>query len=218
MTRQAGFTPVAIILSVLILAALGSVAYYFSQHQSVPAAQPKITVSPTPQPTSDTAANWKTYTNIEYSYSIHYPPDQAVQEIEDVNSDIRYSQCVEVGRVITNDPAFYAPQLYIEAITSPVEGSCYGNDIYTAYGKYEEWRKKLDAMKIGDVITPVKNEVITRKKDININRNTAEVFELTTSKWIERMITVNHNQILYVIGGYNPDKKFDQILFTFKFL
>ncbi len=73
-------------------------------------------------------------------------------------------------------------------------------------------------MKIGDVITPVKNEVITRKKDININRNTAEVFELTTSKWIERMITVNHNQILYVIGGYNPDKKFDQILFTFKFL
>ncbi len=78
--EQAGFTPVIVLLGILVLTILGGGTYYFTK-QAAPAVQPKITISPTPQPAkTDETAGWKTYTSTELGFSIEYPAYLSVSE------------------------------------------------------------------------------------------------------------------------------------------
>jgi len=46
----------------------------------IPTQIPIATSTPMSTPTSDPTANWKTYTNTKYGYSIKYPPETRVEE------------------------------------------------------------------------------------------------------------------------------------------
>lgn len=75
--NQKGFTPIIIILGiVLILGIVGGVYYFGKNFVKVPVSKPQVLVSSTPQPTQiNETASWKTYTNNQYGYSIKYPSE-----------------------------------------------------------------------------------------------------------------------------------------------
>ena len=75
-----------ILIGILILAGVAGGAYYFGKSQAPKSKNPVVTsTSPTPDaspaPTgAEETANWKTYTNTQYSYSISYPDSWEVRE------------------------------------------------------------------------------------------------------------------------------------------
>jgi len=70
---------VLIVAVVLLLLAAGSAAAYFLvfKNQATPSPSPTPAVESTPDPTAD----WKTYSNSEYSYSIQYPDTWATRNV-----------------------------------------------------------------------------------------------------------------------------------------
>lgn len=68
-----GFTPILILVIVLVLAGIGFVAYQsFGTNLD-------LTLQP-PSPSSDPTANWKVYTNTLYNYKIELPTDWKVDD------------------------------------------------------------------------------------------------------------------------------------------
>jgi len=63
------------ILGILVFVGAVFGAYKFGQRQIQPATQPTPTPEVVATPTPDPTADWKTYTNTKYGYSIKYPND-----------------------------------------------------------------------------------------------------------------------------------------------
>lgn len=81
-----GFALIAILVVVALLIGVGGTVAYFKLFQK-PAPSPSpasVTQSPTPNETVYTeesrSANWKTYTNQKYSFSLKYPVDWTFKE------------------------------------------------------------------------------------------------------------------------------------------
>jgi hypothetical protein len=66
-------------VAIFILLALGAIAFLYYQNQQLKNMlanyQSQATSPPIPAATADPTANWKTYTNTEYYYSLKYPND-----------------------------------------------------------------------------------------------------------------------------------------------
>lgn len=58
---------------IVLLLVIGAGGYFLYQKQVNKPVATQVSY-PTPSPTSDETANWKTYTNTQYGYSIKYPP------------------------------------------------------------------------------------------------------------------------------------------------
>ena len=83
--KQKGFAPIIIIVLVAIVAS----GVYFLGTKNIlklPTSFSLPTISPSPTPTPDPTANWKTYTNYEYGYSVKYPSDWKVIEAKPSNT------------------------------------------------------------------------------------------------------------------------------------
>ena len=73
---QKGFTPIFIILGVLIIIGVVGSVYYFFSSKPLSNNAPTPTVSTTNQTISqEIPSNWKAYINKQYGYKISYPPD-----------------------------------------------------------------------------------------------------------------------------------------------
>jgi hypothetical protein len=79
------FPVIFLVLFLISLSLTGSLAYqnYYLKKQIKPLPTPEITVTPTPT-IDQTTANWKTYTNSKYRYTIKYPEGFKVDEMEGV--------------------------------------------------------------------------------------------------------------------------------------
>jgi len=97
--RQKGFVELLIIGIVLLLAVAGG-AYYFGTQKSQapvtsspsPIAQVSLLPTPIPDETANPdsiGANWKTYTNTSYKYSIQYPRDWELLKSSDLGASFR---------------------------------------------------------------------------------------------------------------------------------
>ncbi|MDO8551463.1 MAG: PsbP-related protein [bacterium] len=75
-----GFTSIILILFILVAVGIGG--WYFLNQSSFKS----LITTTTPTPTHDPTANWKTYTNTKYGYSIKYPKDWDVQEFPAVDA------------------------------------------------------------------------------------------------------------------------------------
>ncbi len=129
MNKQKRLSPIVIIVMIAIL--FGGYLIYQNQFKSVTPSSPQTT-----QPGSDEAANWKTYTNTKYGYSIKYPtdwivndpciadkqfldcsaPEVSIKSLEkftlneqDINYSIRISKLDKDPRDTTGLIAFYVP-------------------------------------------------------------------------------------------------------------
>lgn len=82
--NQKGQTGILILAGIVILVALAGGIFYLGR-VTAPKPQPQNVVTSSPQPSpspTDETANWKTYTNTKYGYSIKYP-----SEIKLITSD-----------------------------------------------------------------------------------------------------------------------------------
>jgi len=78
------------LLGVLILTGAVFGVYKYAQRQVQPASQPTPTPVAVATTTPDGTANWETYTNTNYGYSIKYPPDFYYQEWK-ISNSIKHS-------------------------------------------------------------------------------------------------------------------------------
>src|SRR3989344_4320216 len=72
MKNQKGFAHFFLILTLTLIAVVG-IGYYAYKNGQIKLTPSKEQVSPTP--TSESTANWKTYTNTKYAFSFKYPPN-----------------------------------------------------------------------------------------------------------------------------------------------
>lgn len=74
---QKGLAPIFVVIGVLVVTAIAGVYWFGTQKASViqPPTPSVIQVTSQPSPTPDETANWKTYKNTKYRYSIKYPSD-----------------------------------------------------------------------------------------------------------------------------------------------
>lgn len=73
-------------LSLLTLILLASTGYLAYQNMQLKKQIAQPSASPSPTSTPDPTANWKTYTNHEYGYSVEYPSDWKVSEAKPPNT------------------------------------------------------------------------------------------------------------------------------------
>ncbi|PJE67671.1 hypothetical protein COU95_01115 [Candidatus Shapirobacteria bacterium CG10_big_fil_rev_8_21_14_0_10_40_9] len=85
------------VLGIFVFAGAVFGAYKFGQRQVQPGPWPTPTPKAVATPTPDETANWKTYTNTKYGYSIKYPPDFEIKEAEIANTPL-------IGGVSILDP------------------------------------------------------------------------------------------------------------------
>lgn len=85
MSRK-GFTPILVVIGIFVIIVIADGAYFLGRSTSEPV-QPEIsqviaTLQPTssPQVSPDETANWKTHTNVNYSFQ--YPVDWKIEEKE----------------------------------------------------------------------------------------------------------------------------------------
>jgi hypothetical protein len=71
-------------LILLFISVLALVVYYFYQTNqlrvNVSTPTPNVTVAPTPTATTNPTADWKTYTNTKYNFSLKYPLEYKYEE------------------------------------------------------------------------------------------------------------------------------------------
>lgn len=71
-----------LIMSILLIIAVAIAGLFYFQIQKLSKELSKYQIQPSPTPTATTnpTANWKTYTNTQYKYSVKYPADYSVIE------------------------------------------------------------------------------------------------------------------------------------------
>ncbi len=198
--KTSGFTPILILLIVLILGGIGFVAY--SSFNKSPNTQ--ILQSPTPLPSTNrfsvsSKQGWKKYTNLEQGFSIELPQGYIVDDKTFTQSVIIYSHEKMLQRKLG---PIEQDELKIE-ITSPQKSS--GQKTYKSLQEFI-YETDHDSGLVVENISWIKvtNEEIP--KEIDGNR---ELYYL-----------LNNGLLYHVVKKLNDSslgEEFDQILSTFEF-
>jgi hypothetical protein len=184
----------------------------------------------TPEHASDPTADWKTYTNQKYKFSVKYPQEFQVSEFPG-----QYDDTFSIN--ITNQQAQRETETYLEEMEISV---IVGNqnfkrkDFY--YGGYEWTKSVVDTLQnvSNGASENHKYDVMVKIEDIDINGFTGVKYKTFPRPEIETegrsMINVAliKNGATFFINGYAGNDSlvfskpfselFDQILSTFKFL
>ena len=199
MTSQRGFTPILIIVGILIIATVAGGAYYLRKDTSSLRGGSEATdvaISPTPTPTpdetvyteSDETANWKTYTNTEYGYSIKYSQNFKTQ--------------VQAAGAGVKEAPDNAINLYI-----------YNPDLEESY------LNRYINVEIFNLEPSLSNE--WEQSEVLIGNTKATKYTNSTSQFdVYHMKLPNNQGVIEMQVSNSSDKKGanDQILSTFKFL
>lgn len=212
-----------LIIGIFLLFFLAAGGVFFlgktQNNQEITVTSP-LSVYPSLIPTSDPTANWKTYTNNQYGFSISFPSDFEINKQADNQSFI-------IERIL-NRPGKNSNFLYITIITTGQ--NMIKNNIY-AYDP-KETNILLD-MQIGVSKSIRPKDLLSkfwtyrRIQDVSIDGLQARSFE-NNNPWefppgtIERKMYLTKGNMMYIIGFlYGKDLSenfFNQILSTFKFL
>jgi hypothetical protein len=126
---QKGFAPILIV--VLIALVVGGGAYYLGTKKS---SLPTFSSSKIPSTIFDETANWKTYTNTKFGYSLKYPADKFTDCSEE---DVFMLNCPNgEGRPdfgISTDTSSPSPEPYKDYFDSTTEAIKVGNIDGTRY-------------------------------------------------------------------------------------
>ncbi|PIS13969.1 hypothetical protein COT65_01365 [Candidatus Shapirobacteria bacterium CG09_land_8_20_14_0_10_47_13] len=177
---------------------------------------PTTAILPTPTPTPDETANWKTYTNEKYQFSIKYPSDWGE------GNDLFLDKTNRVWRMVhmasTKDRAYVSgppetrlgkgAELSIEVLATAESGGVLGAEVLLS----DERAKVIKNFSILDSVPAIRST-------------------FSHPKWLDTYTEVDFikNRLLYRLTWHyaeeykerfreNPESIFDQILSTFKFL
>lgn len=186
---QKGFAPIYILIGILILGIIGGGAYYFGKSQVARSQPTQPTITPSPIP--DETVNWKTYTNLQYGYSVKYPSSLNQSEIS--GNDTYLSMITFNGSVNNSDWFSIA-----------VRDSNLQDEI-----KYQKSRIE------GHVLVK-----LTKEKEIMVGGFSGVLLEYTPDEpdngSTTSFVIFNNGKYSYTISG--APQTLDQILSTFKFL
>lgn len=196
-----------------------------SLFKSTPPKQPTIQVSsstsanPAPTGTGETA-NWKTYTNTKYGYSLNYPTTLKTDEETSYSTlfnIIPPNGCVGCGG--GNFPTFYVS--VIPDSFKPGKADIYNYPT-------TDFLSTLFSLPIGNTKPIYPNAPSscnwTRLQNTTLDGNNAAVYEThpcTGGISKDRRVFLKKNGNIYMIGSYydkdEESKRFDLFLYTFKF-
>lgn len=172
---------------------------------------PVITATPGPTPTPDPTANWKTYTNTKYGFSIKYPNNKQV-EIDTMDP---YLGICNLNKSVVS------MKIYPLGFQKPPIETEFGGDLAVSI----DVEKNSDNLSIADWVR--KNcqgsWLIDAEKEI------ISVAGLEATKFIragegmgvpedQPMIIFKKNDLMYFIYPYGKREIFSLMLSTFKFL
>lgn len=203
---QRGFTPIMLLVGILVLALVGGGAYYFGTLKNTPQTQDYVLISQTPKPTQtpDETANWKTYTDEQSGYSMKYPVDWVIDPNCSANS-------VSVSNV-----CFSSPDLERDARPIVRKGGL------ITVSRYKFVQSTLRDFNIDDFC---KLDISTNCKQIKLDQMEAWQREVNDAALSTEVIVLKDKKMfLGIISGYTStseksiQKVHDQILSTFKFI
>lgn len=222
---QKGQILIWIIVGSLLIALAGG-AYYLGRSTSPkPQATPVVsqTPQPTPSPSSspDETANWKTYTNSKYGYSVKYPPNLETSETP-------FSALFNTIQTSPGAPGF--PIYWVSIIPKDFNDQ---PEVYNRFAK--NILPSLFTMKVSDTIqtagalNPPYSDywIYKRLPDTVVDGNVGLVFENNKvweggSDLKDRRLLIKKGDLIYMIGTYYTSNKdfsnFQLFLKTFKFL
>jgi|SRR3989344_1463774 len=178
------------LLIIIIVAILSSAATFLIATSQVGKQPPPTPTVMQPTPTPDPTANWKTYTNQTYGFTIKYPPTFS---IEDVSS---------------KSPPF---SIFIKdtTIQVPFEGG-------TMINPYILVDIKPEKLSLDDYLATYPNLKVQEKKTINGTVFTKVEVTMGITQPPMYLASINGN-ILGISNFYLNEQTFDQIFSTFKF-
>ncbi len=194
-----GFTPVVLVLIVVVLVAIGAVGYFVARNGQPP--------PPASSPSSTDTTSWKTYRNEQYGFEFKYPAAWRMDTYDGsptlLGGEALSLQIYSYPENNTYNPGAPVPQNEIK-----IEG-----DVYRTVGSLDELIKKLGGF----------NNVV-RTEDIVINGVVGKKVWTHDEEFGMEVLGV-----YYVDGGRGfsltswPSNsiylnEFDQILSTFKFI
>ena len=216
-----GFAPILIILTLIVAIAVGLVGlkFYVNSHNTltreniIPPTQDQATspkLSPKKSPSDETTnpdsigANWKTYTNAKFRFSIQYPKDWLLIDTGYITGSGDHSaklssQFVNLKSTKDSDASEGGPNVGIGIC----EGGCGGGPI--------EGGKILSTEKI-----KIKDTELTKRKiSGGYNSNITEVIDINYS------YNLDGKSFVISLNGWannGSEKLIDQILATFRFI
>lgn len=202
------------VLGILVFAGGVFGAYRLGQRQVQPTPQPSPIVSPSPTP--DITANWKTYTNTKYGYSIQYPDDWAINRGPGNLSDAELSK--------QRDVDFYS----LEATPPGTAMIIYTNELHPT-------GEKANCQTLNDCIGKVSQGFPGGEIPSGETQNTTflgepavvKIYDRTTESYIQTNYNLffMKNGDFYHLHFYSPKENynqnkgtFDLMLSTFRFL
>ena len=203
---QKGFSVILVLISVLVLVGIVGGAYFL-----LPKTQTKTTqqivppITPQPTPTPNQTANWKTYTNTKYGYSIKYPNTWYVifpgnDGAESINlksfQESAISQQEQHSLSLGKDKIMITLGFY-----GQINNSQPLLEWLKSNGKY--------VSNMTGVPQSVENSIIANKPVLKMNYQTGPFYVFSNGK--------NVFYVYFTPENSNLTSIFDQILSTFKF-
>lgn len=193
-----------LVVGVLLAGSIAYAGYQYSQKQTPSVAQPTPTPVVVATPTPDLTANWKTYTDTKYGYSIKYPQGWYTYDGVVADYDLRSGENKTLSRsrehltiqtVVWDNPSKLSTEVYISQLDSGP-----------------------DAPRV------VATEKVTVGGVVGIKRieNRYSITDPTTSIQPTVVVYFAHGDKTFILSAYPEDSvlinSFDQILSTFKFI
>ncbi len=203
-------------MALFILMSLGVIIFLYYQNQqlkSMLASYQTPVVSPTPVATTDPTANWKTYADPKYNFSIKYPQNyKAYAVLENI------SVAGPATGTSTSLQTIADPQTIQPNTDTPFDGfSLYFVSDSTTLNFESYINKEFAVIKTTPTTT---NKAVAKTPLTTINGVKGYTFELSDSITIYYFPTPDKKSVVAIAESYsNPQAKsnFDQILSTFKF-
>jgi hypothetical protein len=205
---------------------------------------PTSTINPTVQPTITIPADWKTYTNTKYGFSVMYPPtgewdetqsDGTLKNIQTANVIVsnQYGEALETANSVIFDldaPIPGSPLFYISIFNAPESSDA---DTKTYNLLLKPTIKKIFALQIGEALDQNTTKeiggdwpnlgVYKRLSDVQVNGVSFLVIESPQAYGgSDRRLFLKRNGKIFMTGKtYTQEKElkqFEQFYSSFKFV
>lgn len=181
-----------------------------TQKQIQPNPTPMVTATPTPDPT----ANWKTYTNAKYGYSVSYPKDWIIQNENLAVDSVTTKTKLQSADFIIGEPTMgghYIPGAESGALLEIVVSLNPNFKSYEDFKSFEETKSTKFPL---NYFSSVDNDAV-----IGGIKATKKLGGKPYKGWQSYAYTFDNGTIyeVYLTSSNNQQVLFDQILSSFKF-
>ena len=200
-----------ILLGIVLLVVVGGIGYYLGARNSAAPiyqtnSQMVVAKMPTATPTPDPTANWNTYSNIKYGYSVKYPTDLVAKED---NTYYHFVAFTATGAALPKFLISVIPETFV------------AKDVAAYNYMSSDWINLFYAMKVGGTNTAASGAVFTLLPSTTVNGQNALAVQVVATGYKQHRVYVKKGGYIYMISNsYTSDTEltdFQLFLSTFTF-